>query len=1377
MGRSGIRDFALSGVSTLVIAMALSQAPARAGSCGTTIAAGSSCDGYVNIDATTFEIYNSGAILNASGYLSAIVNGTSLSQIRTITNLGIISGLIYGIYNGGVILTIANSGSIIGDDVAIVNSYGRIGAITNSGTISGKYGIYNLNTSTIGGITNSGTISGRWHGIYNVATSIGAITNSGTISSSGNSGTFAALYNSATIGPVSNSGLISGVRYAIYNTGSIGVITNSGTISGSVYSSGNLTLVGGTGTAGTFTGGAIIAAGVSLTGGTLALNEGIDVGSGTVLNSGADLILSSVRNITGNYSQTSGTLALGASGELVVSGTAGISGGTITTSLSSTGNYLAGNGSGRTLVAAATGSSYSGVTVTSDLTGLAVSGTTSGGNLLLAYNNDYIGGSLASLTNSGTISGAAYGVYVAATGSLGTLTNTGTLSGSVAAIDNRGTIGTLTSSGAIIGNVVNSGYLGLGGTVSATGGYTQTSGTLALGSSGELVVSGAAGITGGTISASLGSTGNYLAGTTRTLVAGNDGSSYGATLTVSSPAGLSTTSTVSNGDLQILYRNDYIGGSLASLTNSGTISGEAYGVYVASTGSLGTLTNTGTLSGSVAAIDNLGSLGAVVNDGLISGNISSSGPLTLASDSGTVGTLTGGTITATGVAFTGGTLALSDAVNVGASGTVANNGANLILSGVENITGNYSQTSGTLALGASGELVVSGTAGISGGTITTTGLSSTGNYLAGNGSGRTLVAAATGSSYGGVTVTSNLAGLAVSGTTSGGNLLLAYNNDYIGGSLASLTNSGTISGEAYGVYVAATGSLGALTNTGTISGTSYAIYNTGSLSLITDSGSIGGDIYSSNDFSIAGGSGGTYGTLSGGTITVGSSGTGTLSLISGNLWLMDAVKGNVGNSGATVKLSSAVGIDGNYSQTGGGLLIATGNSGTSYGYLTVTGSATISNTAITISGSGLTKGQSFTIVDAGSASSYTDDTAKVSGTSGLVAKLSTSGDDLVATLIQNSYSSTGRSASGNAAAMGAALESLTASGTVSSGMQTILDAIDGQSSGAGQAQALKELGPSQATPAALMGFAAANLTSGAVEQHQQTAMAYAPGTGKAAGSDGHENTLWGQVMGGAATRGGTAAADGYRMKQFGLTSGVDHMFGDEVMGGMALSWVRGFTHGADGSETSSSTLDTYQVTAYGTWRADRLFVDGQAGVGLKRFHQKREIDFLNKTATADYGGEQYLLRGQTGYDIPLKGGILVTPLGGLTFQRGVTHGYTESGADAANLTVKRQGSNSLSHDLGGKVSWTSDTQWGRLTSAIRTEWVHDYLQTAITTSGSIDGAAFTTTTPRLESDGAQIGLTFTLDTSDALSVRAEYAGELRQSYQSHVGMVKLMWGF
>lgn len=975
-------------------------------------------------------------------------------------------------------------------------------------------------------------------------------------------------------------------------------------------------------------------------------------------------------------------------------------------------------------------------------------------------------GSISTLSNSGLISGA-IGIDVYGGGSAITaLSNNsgGTIIGSIASrnnataagILNYGNIGALTNSGVISAAV-------------GSGSGNLVAGVFNLGTIGTITNSGAISASGGSGSA------NVVAGILNAIAHGSSSSLIAAVVN----------SGVISSEQYGVYNK---GGTIGSIVNNsgGTITGSIAGIAnVSSTdfgctsncttfvGSIGAITNNGTIAGANYAIYNSGgSIGLITNSGLISGNIYSSSDLTVSGGSGTVGTLSGGGIVASGVSFTGGTLALSDNITVNSgSGTVSNFGAALDLSSAVSISGNYSQSSGTLALGTAGELVVTGAANISGGTVSAS-LSSTGNYLAGD--SRTLVSASSLTNGATVSIT-GVTGLADSITTNGGSLLVSYLNDYIGGSLPSFANSGTLSGVATGVYVASTGSLGALSNSGTLCGTDYAIYNAGSLGLITDSGLIGGNIYSGRDLSIAGGSG-SYGTLSGGTITAPN-----VSLTSGDLWLLDDIAGNLISS-ATVKLSGAVSVSGSYTQSGGSLVIVTSNSGSSYGYLTVSGAATVTGTGVTISGGGLSTGETFTIVRSSASGSYSNDTASVNGSSGLSATVSTSGDDLVITLAtcstctatSTTYRTLGQTAGGNAGAIGTALDTL-ASSSISPDMQSILSTINGLTSAAG-AQAIKELAPAQSTPASQMAFTASQLASDAVARHQQTAMAFDAATGKAAGSDAYQRALWGQVLGGGAIRGGDAEADGYRMKEFGLATGVDHRIADNLMSGVALSWVRAY---ASGGETSArnATLDSYMLTSYGAYHLGQVFFDGQAGVGYNQFHQKRGITFLGRTATADFGGEHYHLRGRAGYDIPVGGGVTATPLAGLTFLRSVTEGYTETGAGVADLTVKRQGASNLAHDIGGKVSWSLDTGLGRLKPEVRAEWVHDYRQAAITTSGSLDGAAFASSTPRNSPDGAQIGLAATLDGTDTLSFRTEYDAELRSNYQSHTGMLKLIWGF
>lgn len=778
----------------------------------------------------------------------------------------------------------------------------------------------------------------------------------------------------------------------------------------------------------------------------------------------------------------------------------------------------------------------------------------------------------------------------------------------------------------------------------------------------------------------------------------------------------------------------WTGGNL-SLTNTGTISNA--GTALGTGASVGTLVNSGRVSGTSRGIYNdTGTIGMLINSGTIAGIVGGDTPIGI--------------------------------FNTGRIGTLINNSGSYI-SGAQ--SGVYNSNIGS---------------GI--GTLSNSGV------ISGGGSGNGIW------SLGTISDLDNASGGTISGQA----------GIKINASIGTLTNEGTISGTDTGILIGNGGGIGTLTNTGAISGSNYAIYTSRSIGPITNSGVISGNInnLSASNLTINGGSGTTFGTLTGGTISNTAS---NLVFSSGNILLQDGVKlvgsapeeipenaiptvHSLLNTGAMVMLTPAFTptITGIYNQTGGGLAIVAANNGSSYGFVNVTGNATVANSSVTISGAGLTAGETFTIVRSGATGSYTNDTATVTGTNGLTASISTVANGLVVTLtgsatitstITNSNTITnsgyyviGAPTSNAGGDMGHALDALVASGSVSpafqSGVLNVINALPADQKGS----AISQLAPTKNAPVAQMTNNAATAVLGAVEQHQQTAMAYDPATGTAAGSETYDSALWGQLLGGGAVRGSNAEADGYKITDTGLASGVDHLFTENAMGGVAFSWIRAWTGGAGNSAGSSSKLDSYQLTFYGTYRQGPAFVDGQLGAGYNSFSQKRGIGFLNSTASADYGGEQYLARALAGYDLPM-GGITVTPLAGLTWLRAVNDAYSENGAGAADLNIDRRGINSLSHDLGGKLSWSLPTSLGVVKPEVRMEWVHDYTRAPIATSGLIGGETFATTTTRIAPDGVQWGLAATLNSDDALSFRAEYQGEARTKYQSHTAMVKAVWGF
>ncbi|TWB40655.1 uncharacterized protein with beta-barrel porin domain [Nitrospirillum viridazoti] len=1319
--------------------------------------------------------------------------------------------------------TLVNSGAnvLLTNAIGVTGNYAQSAGTLAMGIGSGTAGelLVSGNAAFTGGtvavtaLSGSNLIAGQ---SYTIAEVGGSLTTSGlsaaatgfsaTLGTGANGAatdlllTLLSDYVSGTLGTLTNTGTINAATAVlITSAGSLGTLANSGVLIGNVInaSANDLVIVGGSpngvngGTVGSFSGGTIRNSLSNLTfaSGAVSLSDNIDATGHTVANTGATIALASDVSISGAYSQAAGTLGLGGH-VLSVSDAASISGGVVNGGLNGAANYLVGDGV--TLVQGGAGSNYSGATVVSGLTGLDATGTTSGSNLLAVAGNDYIGASLAVLNVTGTLAnnaGGATALYIARTGTLGSLANSGTIRGNITNLSagdlsitggSNGTVGVFTggtirnagsnvvfASGAVsLGDVIvatghtvaNTGAsISLAGDISVTGAYSQTAGTLGLGGH-VLSVSDAASVTGGVVNGGLNGAANYLVGDGVVLIQGGAGSNYTGATVVSGLTGLSANGGTSGGNLLAVAGNDYIGASLATLNVTGTLANTAGGataLYIAGTGTLGSLANSGLISGNV--------VNTSTHDLTING-----------SGNGAVGRFTGGTITSTGanVVFASGAVSLGDAITV-ATHTVSNAGASIALASDVAVTGNFAQSSGTLTTGGH-VLTVSGAATVAGGVVNA-GVSAVGNYLAGD--SVTLIQGGTGSNYAGATVTSGITGLSANAVTSGSNLLAAAANDYIGASLDTLNNTGTVASPT-ALYIASTGTLGTLANSGALAGN------------ITN--------LSTGDLIINGGSLASPGTLTGFNGAIGTiSNTGSNVRFTGGVQLLNdhitVGSHTVFNSGATLLVNSAINITGSYSQSAGTLAIGV-TSQSSYGNLAVSGAAAFTGGSVLLqgvgSGAGALQAGTYTIASGNGLSlsgvdftatgyTVTSDLVTVGGTTQLVVKVAGKATN---------YTAVGNAQGGAAVGTGSALDqiaaltgnSITTNPQLAAFTQQVLAPLATLTPAAKQV-AVAQLSPSQLTPQ--LTAASVTPTTTAISQHQETVASLMDGSekGAAAGSNGREGVIWGEVVGAGVLRGTTTEAAGYRASSSGLVLGADWFASDEVMAGLAFSWINSASVGQGVMAGSLTRVGSYQLTAYSVWRPDfadqKLSVEGQVGWGYNHFDQRRDIAFLGARANANYGGEQYLGKVTVGYDLPQQGAFTFTPQYSLRFVRLVNHAYQEHDAGPANLKVDVLGTNAVTQELGLKV----DTQWntgvGLLSPDLRVAWVHDFKDGPIPTTGVLAGVAFASTTGRVNTDGLAVNLGATLQQSETFSLRLEYNGEYRHDYQSHGGVLRASWSF
>lgn len=360
---------------------------------------------------------------------------------------------------------------------------------------------------------------------------------------------------------------------------------------------------------------------------------------------------------------------------------------------------------------------------------------------------------------------------------------------------------------------------------------------------------------------------------------------------------------------------------------------------------------------------------------------------------------------------------------------------------------------------------------------------------------------------------------------------------------------------------------------------------------------------------------------------------------------------------------------------------------------------------------------------------------------------------------------------GTAPAMGATLDAVAAGGSTDfTSVFAMLDAL----SAADQQTAIKQTGPSQLVPQMVSINTTLSRTARVIE-HRAESAGRGEASGLSAGSEMKTGTgLWGEFLGGVASRAGTGGTDGYNSRFYGMVFGADRQLTDSTLAGLAFSWVRTDIGGTGDSSGTKASADNYLLSAYGGWRSGPVFVNGQVGFGGSAYDQSRSISWAGTTAKAGYGGLTVVGKLNGGYDFTV-GPAVVSPIGGIMASRTMNRAYSETGAEPLNLSVGRQAFNSVETSLGVKVATSFATSAGTVKPDLSASWLRDLTRSKLRTSGALGGVGFTTEAERPAADGLGLKAGLDLVHNATISFRGEYDSEIRRNYTSHAGLLKLRY--
>ncbi|KDB08393.1 outer membrane autotransporter barrel domain protein, partial [Burkholderia sp. lig30] len=636
------------------------------------------------------------------------------------------------------------------------------------------------------------------------------------------------------------------------------------------------------------------------------------------------------------------------------------------------------------------------------------------------------------------------------------------------------------------------------------------------------------------------------------------------------------------------------------------------------------------------------------------------------------------------------------------------------------------------------------------------------------------------------------------------------------GSITQLTNNagGTISGALYN-----NGTIGTLTNNGTLASSGYALDNgtSASLGIVANSGTIAGNIrnLSSQDLTLAGGTGSTFGTLTGflantpGTITNTAS---NVSFASGNLLLNDNI--NVGafavnhTGTAVLQVNAPVTITGNYNQGSLATLQIGVSSGavtqgsiatdSGYGRLIVTGNTSIASGAsikLLSRGYAFATGQRFVVVDTAGSATYNPTSLNYSATgyTGTITgtAMSNGGNsDLVVVL--GGHSSPGQTPSPTASPgtqLGAtipnAISSLTGllayTGISNANLLNLYNAVLG-SLGDGSSNTANHIGKQLGATQTGLAPAAPTVDAMSIVGSRVNTLRIAQNageTGIATGDSTPQWSVWGEGFGGHASQDERQSVDGYSANYGGLLVGVDRALGERWRAGGAFTYSNTALNNTGDTAGNSARVNGYGLIGYASYTGSPWYVNLSGAAVQQQYDTTRLVSLTGYSANASghFSGQQYLARVEAGYPLAL-GPVTLTPLAGVTYSHQHQGSYTETGGNGAALSVGSSDVNSVKSSLGVQLDKGFTSRYGQILSDVRVQWIHEYDQAKQVTAAGFAAdptgqTAFTTVGARPVSDLADVSLGVTLLRASNLSVSVRYELQAASGFLSQTGSVRL----
>ena len=202
----------------------------------------------------------------------------------------------------------------------------------------------------------------------------------------------------------------------------------------------------------------------------------------------------------------------------------------------------------------------------------------------------------------------------------------------------------------------------------------------------------------------------------------------------------------------------------------------------------------------------------------------------------------------------------------------------------------------------------------------------------------------------------------------------------------------------------------------------------------------------------------------------------------------------------------------------------------------------------------------------------------------------------------------------------------------------------------------------------------------------------------------------------------TLLETGYDLDEIGFTVGMDYVFSEKFVAGLAVSYSD--TDLDFNNNTGNSDFEKISVLTYVNYNVnDRFSIDGYLAWSSIDYELRRKISYsaadpffipnlggvdVNTSTSADAEANKVLAGLNLVYTLSYNA-LEISPLLRLDYSGTFIDSYTESGGSGLALQVESQNIQSFKSNIGFNTSYAVSVPWGVVLPNVRASYVHEFL--------------------------------------------------------------------